>query len=83
MPYIEPLIGDMSDLDLKNFSQNLKKDNVILVMEVRGGLDKKPKGKGHRGDTMPICNEIIKTGWVAFPFFYSDEHFDLVSKLIN
>lgn len=29
------------------------------MIEVRGGIDKKPKGKGHRGDTMPICNQIV------------------------
>ena len=39
-----------------------------------GGAD---KGKnGHRVDSMPICNGVIKTGNCCYPFFYQPEKHD-------
>jgi hypothetical protein len=48
----------------------------VLVVEVEGGTDK--GSDGHRRDTIPICNELIKRGWTAYPIFYSDASYGSV-----
>jgi hypothetical protein len=54
-----------------------------VVAQVQGGFDKKEgAAHGHRPDTIPICNEIIKHGWRSFPIFYSDEHEALFRELV-
>ena len=55
------IIGDLSDLSF------LPKNPLgyIVLIEVRGGVDKginekiRLERKGHRPDTIPICNELI------------------------
>jgi hypothetical protein len=68
------ILGDLSDLS----KQPKTPLGYIILLEVRGGVDKGIdnltiiKRKGHRPDTMPICNELIKLGWGSVPIFYSD-----------
>jgi len=47
---------------------------TIVVLECEGGTDK--RSDGHRADTIPICNALIKQGWNAYPVFYSDAKYD-------
>eukprot|EP00976_Prorocentrum_cordatum_P111504 1195374-Prorocentrum_minimum.AAC.10 len=53
-------------------AQPEKPKGKIMLIEVRGGSDK--GADGHRRDTIPICNGLIKKGWCAMPMFYDDEH---------
>ncbi|GMH33803.1 hypothetical protein BSKO_01637 [Bryopsis sp. KO-2023] len=48
----------------------------VVVLECKGGSDKGPDG--HRRDTIPICNSLIKQGWAAKPLFYTDATHDQV-----
>lgn len=54
---------------------------TIIMLEVRGGTDK--KADGHRGDTIPISNAIIKKGWACIPMFYSDAEYDAVYAALD
>lgn len=56
---------------------------IILLLQIRGGIDKKKSHNGHRTDTIPICNEIIKLGYEALPIFYKDNDFNEVYKLLS
>ena len=53
----------------------------IYVIECAGGTDK--GSDGHRKDTIPICNAIIKKGWAAKPIFYSDAKHDEVFATLS
>ncbi|KAK3288042.1 hypothetical protein CYMTET_4474 [Cymbomonas tetramitiformis] len=54
----------------------------VLILECRGGADKKPNG--HRGDTIPIANALIDKGWSCTPVFYSDaEHDEVKQQLMD
>ena len=79
------IIGDISDLS------SLPKNPLgyIILIEVRGGVDKgvteeiRQKRKGHRPDTIPICNELIQLGWGSLPIYYSDDTYDLVNDFLS
>ena len=53
----------------------------IVLVECRGGTDK--GADGHRADSIPICNELIKKGWSAEPLFYSDAEHDAVYAALS
>lgn len=79
------IIGDLSDLaELPE-----KPLGYIILIEVRGGVDKgtsekiRIARKGHRPDTIPICNEIIKLGWGSLPIYYSDNTYQLVLSFLS
>ena len=72
------IIGDLSDLQIIT-----KPLGIIILLEIRGGIDKKKNGKGHRSDTISICNNIINNGWESFPIFYSDKTYNLVKDLLT
>ena len=83
--------------DYKNLYDNIEDlshqpinyQNAIILLEVRGGVDKgmtpetQKTRKGHRGDTIPICNEIIKLGWGSYPVYYSDETIDSLNEFFD
>ena len=83
--------------DYKNLYDNIEDlshqpinyQNAIILLEVRGGVDKgmtpetQKARKGHRGDTIPICNEIIKLGWGSYPVYYSDETIDSLNEFFD
>ena len=35
---------------------------------------------GHRRDTIPICNALIRQGYAARPLYYSDAEYESVQK---
>lgn len=72
-------LGNLSDLHEQPENPKAR----IILLEVRGGIDKKPEGKGHRTDTIPICNEIIKLQCEAFPIFYSDDTINEVNNILS
>ena len=51
----------------------------LYLVQCRGGSDK--KADGNRGDTIPICNALIKQNWFCEPVFYSDAEYDKVCKV--
>ena len=79
------IIGDLSDL----ISLPTNPLGYIVLIEVRGGVDKginekiKKNRKGHRPDTIPICNEIIKLGWGSLPIYYSDSTYEKVKTFLS
>ncbi|CEL93230.1 unnamed protein product [Vitrella brassicaformis CCMP3155] len=50
-------------------------------VECRGGSDK--KADGHRGDTIPIANELIKQNWACQTIFYSDAEYKEVESALS
>ena len=49
------------------------------MLEARGGSDK--GADGHRRDTIPICNGLIRQGYAAQALFYSDTQYDQVQSI--
>ena len=49
----------------------------IILLETRGGADKSGLD-GHRGDSLPICNELIHRDYKCVPIFYDDANIEKV-----
>lgn len=54
---------------------------TIYVLECPGGSDKGLDG--HRRDTLPICDALVRRGWAAEPVMYTDEQSDAVRKKLE
>lgn len=67
------IVGDLSGLA----AQPLNAKGSIILLETRGGADKSGLD-GHRGDSLPICNEIIDRGYKCVPIFYEDMNIEKV-----
>ena len=76
-PDYKPLYGDISGV-LPQPEAPLAK---LCIVEARGGSDK--KADGHRGDTITICNGVIKAGCACEPIFYSDATYGLFKKYVS
>jgi len=61
-------------------NQPARPQGKLYLVQCRGGSDK--KADGNRGDTIPICNALIKQNWFCEPVFYSDAEYDKVRELL-
>jgi len=73
------VLGDLSKLD----AQPVNPKGTVYLVEVRGGLDKRADGLGHRSDSIPICNAVIAEGYKCIPVFYSDATYDKIETLLK
>eukprot|EP00959_Pyramimonas_sp_CCMP1952_P443220 9279499-Pyramimonas_sp.AAC.1 len=76
-PDFTPLYGDLSGVSAQPANPIAK----LCIVEARGGSDK--KADGHRGDTVTICNGVIKAGCACEPIYYSDATYGVFKKYLS